>query len=163
MVSTQDFKVRVLGTQFNVVSQVDKQLAKVYLKEGKVELLDKDDQHQLYLKPGNEYIYDRKAKSYALNEKASKDCLAWVEGVLLLDNISLKEAILQLESFYNVDIIINDKELEALPVYARLQNESLEEFLELVQLILPLNYKLEKSSLKSDGTITKRKVWLMHR
>ena len=158
IVSTQDFKVKVLGTRFDVACFSEAEQSEVFLEEGKVEMLDVKNKRQTLLHPGQQYSFDRAKKSYLISEADADEKLAWINGVLLLRNRPLAEAVKEMEQFYHVDIVLKDKELEALPVYAKIENERLDEVMEYLTLILPIKYKIEDSRRQTDGSFIKRKV-----
>jgi len=158
VVSTNDFKVRVLGTRFSVLADTDCPVSKVYLEEGSVEMLGINNEHHTLLKPGEEYLFDKTEQKYVVNTGREEENLAWTKGILLLKNTTLKDAAVELERFYNVDIEIADVELERMLVYAKIQNERLEEVLEFTKLILPISYKIKKPVALKDGTFSRRKV-----
>lgn len=158
VVSTNSFKVRVLGTRFNVMADANSPISKVYLEEGSVEMLGLNNEHHTLLKPGEEFQFDKSMKKFRVSIGSEEDNLAWTQGILLLKNKTLKESAIALEKFYNIEIEIVDKELEEMPVYAKIQDEQLDEVLELVKLILPISYKVEKLKKHQDGTFSKRKV-----
>ncbi|WP_430815307.1 FecR family protein [Carboxylicivirga sp. RSCT41] len=158
IVCTNDFKVKVLGTRFNVLADKSLPVSKVYLEEGSVEMLGVDDTHHTLLVPGEEYMYNRENDRFNVSKGVEEEALAWTHGILLLKNKSLKESEIALERFYNIDIEIADKELEEMLVYAKIQHEQLDEVLEMARLILPISYTIEKPKKLTDGTFTKRKV-----
>ncbi|WP_439184325.1 FecR family protein [Carboxylicivirga taeanensis] len=158
IVSTNHFKVKVLGTRFNVEAFEAEAVSRVFLEEGSVEMLGSNNEHQTLLKPGQEYAYYRSEGTFKVKHSSADEQTAWIEGVLVLKNEPLLDAAKKLEQFYNVDIEIKDKELELLPVYAKIENERLEEVLELTRMILPIAYKIERPKQLSDGSFTKRKV-----
>jgi ferric-dicitrate binding protein FerR (iron transport regulator) len=158
VVSTHSFKVKVLGTRFNVEAFEAEDVSRVFLEEGSVEMLGNNNEHQTLLKPGQEYTYNNTGNTFVVMEAKAEEQISWTKGILVLKNKSLLDAAKELEKFYNVDIEIADKELEALPVYAKIENERLEEVLEITRLILPIKYKIEHPKRLKDGSFSKRKV-----
>lgn len=158
IVSTRDFKVKVLGTRFDVTCYSDAKHSEVFLEEGKVEMLDTQNKHQILLQPGQQYLFNREHKSFSVKEADANEKLAWIKGVLLLRNCPLSEAVQQMERFYQINIELGDKELESVPVYAKIENERLEEVLEYLKLILPIKYTIEDAQRQTDGSFIKRKV-----
>ncbi|MBR8538311.1 FecR domain-containing protein [Carboxylicivirga sediminis] len=158
VVSTHSFKVKVLGTRFNVEAFEAEDVSRVFLEEGSVEMLGNNNEYQTLLKPGQEYTYNNTGNTFVVMEAKAEEQISWTKGILVLKNKSLLDAAMELEKFYNVDIEIADKELEALPVYAKIENERLEEVLEITRLILPIKYKIEHPKRLKDGSFSKRKV-----
>lgn len=158
VVSTNSFKVKVLGTKFNVKAFESDEVSRVFLEEGSVEMLGNDNQLHTLLKPGQEYTYNNIKNTFEILEAKAEEQTAWTKGVLVLKNKSLLDAAKELEKFYNVDIVIENKELESLLVYAKIENERLEEVLEITRLILPIKYRIERPKRMKDGSFSKRKV-----
>ncbi|MBS2213816.1 FecR domain-containing protein [Carboxylicivirga mesophila] len=158
VVSTHSFKVKVLGTRFNVEAFEAEDVSRVFLEEGSVEMLGNNNEHQAVLQPGQEYTYSSLGNTFKVAQAIAEEQISWTKGILVLKNKSLLDAAMELEKFYNVDIEIADKELEALPVYAKIENERLEEVLEITRLILPIKYKIEHPKRLKDGSFSKRKV-----
>ncbi len=158
VVSTHSFKVKVLGTRFNVEAFEAEDVSRVFLEEGSVEMLGNNNEHQTLLKPGQEYTYNSLGNTFKVAESTAEEQISWTKGILVLKNKSLLDAAKELEKFYDVDIEIIDKELESLPVYAKIESERLEEVLEITKLILPIRYKIEHPKRLKDDSFSKRKV-----
>jgi ferric-dicitrate binding protein FerR (iron transport regulator) len=158
IVSTQDFKVKVLGTSFTVGSYREASNSEVFLEEGKVEMLGINNKHQTFLKPGEQYSYNRDTENYSISKVAPSEKLSWTKGLLLLRNRKLCEVIQEMEHFYHVNIVLEDEDLKSIPVYAQIKSERLEEVMEYLTLILPIKYTIINPKRQDDGSFIKRKV-----
>ena len=107
VVKTSHFDVRVLGTAFNV-NTYNRQLAKVTLVRGKVEL-NADSGNKLQLTPNEQASILESGKM----EKKIVDpaaFISWTDPKLQLDNLSFGQLINYLENHYSVSIAITPEQ-----------------------------------------------------
>ena len=106
-VVTQNIRIKVLGTRFNVSSYNEDNTTQTVLVEGKVVV----GKNKLFAKtidlvPGERMIYDKS------NENLSKDRVdvrlfaSWVSGYLIFENEPITEVYKKLERYYNQQIAI---------------------------------------------------------
>ena len=69
--------------------------------------------------------------------------LGWKDGVIEFEQTTLAEAILTLERWYNVDLVLDDPALGRCQFSARYKDESLDNVLKSFQYILDLNFRFE--------------------
>ena len=104
-VSVKNFKIKVLGTKFNVTAYEEDSVIRTVLQEGKV-TASKDQlfAKETVLSPGEEIVFD---KENGNTEKAKVDVLlytSWVSGYLIFHNESTLEVLKKLERYYNRQI-----------------------------------------------------------
>lgn len=107
VVETQDYKVKVLGTEFNVRSYPNLGLFETSLIEGSVKISSIEDIDQLTMSPGD-IIYSEKG-SLTRTSMEDYDMLAWKDGVLSFKDIQLKEILDKLSLYYDVEFTIKNK------------------------------------------------------
>lgn len=100
VVATDDFKVEVLGTQFNVLHRQTEQ--RVVLVEGKIKL--RLDQEDLALAPNEMIQFSRETKNYEKIKVQPAEHTAWAQGQLLLNNTPLIEMARMLRDNYGFDV-----------------------------------------------------------
>jgi transmembrane sensor len=83
---------------------------------------------------------------------------AWTEGMLVFRGDSMAEVARRIERWYNVKIILADKELGNYSFRATFQDDSLEEVLRFLSLTSPIRYKVKPRELMLDGTYRKEEV-----
>lgn len=108
IVQTASQVVKVLGTHFNINSYSNEKAIKTTLLEGSVAIssLGKGiNQQPQLLKPGQQASLF-KSGSISVEEVNVEDAIAWKNGKLAGDAISLIEVIADVERWYNVDFII---------------------------------------------------------
>lgn len=107
VVKTSHFDVRVLGTAFNV-NTYNRQLAKVTLVRGKVEL-KADSGNKMQLTPNEQASILASGKM----EKKTVDpsaFIGWTDPKLQLDSLSFSQLVDYLENHYNVSIAITPEQ-----------------------------------------------------
>ncbi len=87
-VQTDDFKVEVLGTQFNVLNRL--QHKRVVLQEGKVQM-QLANQQLIELNPNEMVVYSEQQKDYEKSRVQASNFTAWTNNKLVLNNTPLSE------------------------------------------------------------------------
>jgi hypothetical protein len=158
IVTANDISVKVLGTRFNITSYENEKNIEVVLEEGKLVFLNKAKNKSYTMKPNDLVIYDKTHKDFTTEVVQSHKYVSWIEGKLIFRNDPLDVVANKLERWYNIDVDVNVSLAENLRLRATFIDESLEEVLDLMKRSLPIDYRIENGSLKTDGTFTKKKV-----
>lgn len=134
-VTTEEIKVRVLGTHFNINAYSNNPDVTTTLLEGKVEVTDKNNTDKITLKPNETAIYDKVTTTLVQQkDKNPQNEIAWCDGNILFDNVPLKEIARELSNRFGVDIQVADSNLQDFRLTARFTDkEELIEILELLQ------------------------------
>jgi ferric-dicitrate binding protein FerR (iron transport regulator) len=109
-VITSDFKIRVLGTKFNVSAYKEDQTTQTVLLEGKVSagkntfLAETVD-----LCPGERLVYDKKNETMRKDQVDVNLYASWINGYLLFENEPTTAVFKKLERYYDQRIITNEK------------------------------------------------------
>jgi len=110
VVETAKQAVEVLGTHFNISGYASDELTRTTLLEGSVHVLDlKRNSAALTLKPGqqSEMISGR----WKVSEVNAEEAVAWKNGTFLFTGQSLEEIMKQVERWYDVEVVFEDKAL----------------------------------------------------
>lgn len=148
IVQTGAVDVRVLGTAFNVEAYPRDELIKTTLFEGSV-AVDTGNDNSLILAPGELAVYDKTTRSLSKSGVPEIDNeIAWKDGAFIFSHISLKEIGRQLSNAFNVEIVIEDKQLEERKLTGRfIHGETLETILSLLQNAGQFEIKKENQTL----------------
>lgn len=148
IVQTGAVDVRVLGTEFNVEAYPRDELVKTTLFEGSV-AVDTENDNSLVLVPGELAVYDKATRSLNKSQAPKADDeIAWKDGALIFNHTSLKEITRQLSNAFNVEIIIEDKQLEERKLTGRfIHGETLDTILSLLQKVDEFEVKQENRTL----------------
>lgn len=107
VVEAQDYKIKVLGTEFNVRSYPQIGLFETSLIKGSVKITSADDIDQLTLVPGD-IIFSEKGILSRSNIE-DYDMLAWKDGILTFKDLQLKEILDKLSLYYDVEFTVKNK------------------------------------------------------
>jgi transmembrane sensor len=168
-VKTENTKVEVLGTQFNIKAYPWSENVEIALKEGKVKFsyageMDKIKYCEL---KANDYLqYAKKFNTVNVDNINIEKYIAWHNNILVLDDTSMKEVARLLEQWYGVKVIIKGEEIMTYRFTTTFDNEPLFRVLELLELSSPISVqyipgKLDENTKKASQsivTITKNQV-----
>lgn len=163
IVNTGSMNVEVLGTTFNVTNYAGDKSLEVVLETGSVNLFAGSWENKTdigKLKPGQRAVFDNAAKLVSINDVEVEKYLAWKEGYVLFREDSMQEVAHRLERWFNVEIIIQDKEINDYLITAKFHQETLSQVLELLKLSSRIEYSVVKSQPLKTGAFTKTKIYI---
>ena len=151
--------IEVLGTRFNVASYSEENTCEVVLEQGSVRLCMQDQQVGKLI-PNERMVYDIAEKKLFKSVVNVNDFLAWKDGKLILNDLSLEESCVKLSRFYNTDIVLGSADLKTQKVRLVLEDESLDEALALLTVLFPLKYEIVERNQISNHRFSKKKIIL---
>ncbi len=160
LVNTPNLKIKVLGTQFNVIAYQEDQKEEVILNSGKVQVLSPEGKIYATLAPDQTLVFDTKNKTILKNNVEAVQYIGWTEGKLIFRQENMKQVAERLGRWYNAEIIIEDPEVLDLVLRATFIDEPLDEVLKLLALTAPITYEEQPRETTSDNIYKKRKVIL---
>jgi transmembrane sensor len=155
-ISAGNSTVKVFGTSFNLSAYPAENYVEVVLNEGEVEFLDKKSGAKVMMLPSQRLVFQNGNINKLTVDPAKFN--AWTEGKLVFRGDSMAEVTRRLERWYNVKIIIADKELEKYSFRATFQDDPIEEVLRCLALTSPISYKIIPRNLMPDGTYRKEEI-----
>ena len=163
VVNGDNFEVVAHGTSFNVRAYPNDDIVTVTLVQGNIDVSGiKDGRRRKISITESGYMC-----SYDLNTLACKTArvdvdkiTAWKDGRLVFRDESFEEVVKKINRWYNVKMIIKDKELESYTYLATFEDETLDEVLKLLKLSAPIDYKDLGRKVRKDGTFEKRIIEL---
>ena len=163
LVSGKHIQVKAYGTSFNVMAYPLDKVNEVTLVEGMVHVLGKKgEMTQKFgtLDPGQMCSFDLVSSSYQIKTADVEKAISWKNGRLIFRDDTFQEVVKKCNRWYNVDIILKDKELETYKYVGTFQDETLDEVLKLFTMTAPIEYRDLGRIRKEDGTFEKRKIEL---
>jgi len=144
VVSTENARVRVLGTSFDVRARHQK--TQVMVQTGKVALqtLNTPAENAVVLTPGQMSFVDKLAFPITPMAIDSIFIAAWRQQRLVFNNTPLAEIAAELQRVYDVEITIADQELQTLASTGTFEQQSVTEVLNSLCLALHLSYSGSK-------------------
>jgi len=147
-VYTDDVKIRVLGTSFNVSSYSNDKTTQIVLLEGKVRIRKNNFLSKgLDIKPGERCVYTKVNSAFTTDKVDVRLYSSWIHGYLIFNKAPLEEVTKKLERFYNQKIMVS-KELHNITFSGKLDlNEEIENALEYISFASSLKIDKEKECL----------------
>ncbi|MDP2338508.1 MAG: DUF4974 domain-containing protein [Bacteroidota bacterium] len=102
------FKVRDIGTRFNLRAYESEQLITAALDKGQIDFFNNCEKSFLTVKPGEFVEYDKSNKKISMNQQDPSIVSAWKDGKFVFIDKTLSEICSELENWYNIDIQIDD-------------------------------------------------------
>ncbi|TXH23015.1 MAG: FecR family protein [Chitinophagaceae bacterium] len=101
-VQVDDMEVKVLGTHFNVNAYADEKAIKTTLLEGSVEVSSNSQNKKI--KPGEQAKLADNG-SLLVSHVDVSEVVAWKEGYFSFNNANIKEVMLQLSRWYDIEVV----------------------------------------------------------
>lgn len=140
LVRSNDLKVKVLGTQFNVNTYSETGKYEVVLEEGSVHVsMASFKKCNATLSPGEKAVINKSNGKGEVSIVNTHLYTAWTEGVLYFYDSPFSDVITRLERRYGVKIELSDPLIKGFVFSTTIRNEPFEEVLNLVQEVLPVN------------------------
>ncbi len=157
-VAAGNSKIKVLGTKFNLNAYPEEKYVEVVLEQGKVEFSIPGNPTNVEMKPNERLVYS----SGTINIKGtdSYKYSAWKEGKLVFRGDPMVEVARRIERWYNVDVVLVDKDIEKDVIRGTFQDDSLEDVFRYLCMTSPMRYRIVGRKMLDDGTFQKKKVLL---
>lgn len=105
------FKVRDIGTKFDIRAYSSEQAICASLIDGRIDFCKQSEKTLLSLQPGEYMQFDKKSNHIKVVKQDPSIATAWKDGKFVFIHKTLSEICRDLESWYNVQIIISNKTL----------------------------------------------------
>ena len=157
-VDIDDTQIRVVGTAFDVrrgAAGVD-----VSVLEGIVEVRRPNDgvpqnTASVLLEAGEQVASTSNAGLTAVTPVSVKALGAWRQGRLVFDNVTLREVIVDLDRYYDGDIVIDGDEIAMMRVTASYRTDDVEKMISNLERLLPIEIDRSRRgrlTIRSDET-----------
>ena len=156
IISAGNSTVNVLGTSFNLSAYPAEDYVEVVLHEGKVEFSGNNVKEKVTILPSERLVVKCSNTRKSVVDPAKY--YAWTEGKLVFRGDPMAEVARRIERWYNVKIVIADKELEKYSFRATFEDDKIEDVLKFLAMTSPIRYKISPRELMPDGTFKKEEV-----
>ena len=144
IVKTSSFRVKVLGTSFNINSYKDSFLANTVLESGKIQLQTTEGQNLITLRPGQQAIYTPGTKDLEVRNVAVNEYTSWRYGLVSMNNVTIQDIVKSLEETYKISIQIDSVHLRNHRYnFTYKKDEGAEEAIRMLQYMTGLNCKVK--------------------
>jgi len=134
IIETNSGEVKVLGTSFSVRDYSKETTLKVAVVTGKVQLKGKTSEETIIMTAGQSGVLD-KQKNLLTKAPQSNNAAAWHTRELAFNEIPMREAIRDIEAFYNIQIKVDNEGLLNCPFTSTFKNQPLEAIMETLNTI----------------------------
>jgi transmembrane sensor len=144
-VYANESEVEVLGTAFNVKSNVHGDNIQVAVTEGRVAFRSNDtfaEIQSVILHEGQYGYLDLTNNDLIVDEIAIENYLAWMSGELVFEDLSLEKVCLQLNRLYEVQCGFENDQLSGLRLTANFSDDSLKKTLSVIALTLEIEFSV---------------------
>lgn len=177
IVFTQDFKIRVLGTKFNIKSYPKDRAFETTVVEGMVRVESGKpilNFSPVVLKPTERLVYKKDTgsdpnktamdtesasgvekvqvisnKEIIISHVNTNHITCWKDHLLVFDNETFEEIARKMSRWYKVEITLLDEELKTQRYTGKfVHNESLTQVLEAIRLTTPINYQINQNRVE---------------
>ncbi len=155
LVHTDQYDVRVLGTEFNVKAYTEDAEVVTTLEKGSIQIQSTKNlklKQNVQLVPGEQLVYHKANKTIQVAQVKPSLFSSWKDNKLIFINMNLGELITLLERKYGVNITVRDQHLLNHHYDGTIKNETIIEVLEILQATLPITYSINEQEI----LITKR-------
>lgn len=155
IVRTKDIHIKVLGTAFNVKSYEGDPTVKTTLVRGKVEIQSGtgDGEKAVELRPNQQAVFSHSTEKMTLLNVEVEKFISWNSGSLTFKNENLYDVVKSLERWYGVAIHIPDETNMDCRLTARIDKESLDQTLQMLQSVTGITYRIEGRKVFINGNI----------
>jgi ferric-dicitrate binding protein FerR (iron transport regulator) len=157
IVKAGKIQVYAIGTKFNILSYENEKNIEATLVEGKVAVIT-EGKETINLQPDQQAVISKQTGNLVVNDVDSETITAWKENKLRLKDEPLEEALQKIARKYNVVFEVSNRDLYDLRYTATFIDESLEEVMELLKVVLPITYKIYYRTTADDKQYTKPRV-----
>lgn len=128
VVETDQMKILVLGTAFNVNAYKNENHQKVTLVEGKVAAYLDTECYQL--QPDHQLVLDRNSRKVSVKEVNAEDFIAWKDGCFLFKGQRLEEIARVVERWYDMKVVFeNPADMDEIYTGALYKEEKINDFI----------------------------------
>ncbi|TDE10203.1 FecR family protein [Dyadobacter psychrotolerans] len=143
-----DFKIDVLGTEFNISSKNGQ--TKVYLESGKVKV-ERHGQKSV-LKPGELAEYDKETGQITVQQANGELWLAWKNDMFFFDDATLSDIGKTLEDYYHKNVIIENESLASLRFTGKISRNNIDMVLKILSRTLNIDIMHHKDQIIMENS-----------
>ncbi|MGV8137280.1 MAG: FecR family protein [Mangrovibacterium sp.] len=139
--------VEVHGTSFNVENYPDENDQKITVADGVVGLV-RNSLELVRLKKGEQATFDKGSEKVVITNENADQIAAWKNNELVFRNTPVEEVIRSLESWFGVNITIDNRMLDEHNYSFKVKTESLREVLDMMEVMTPLHYAISGKDIE---------------
>jgi ferric-dicitrate binding protein FerR (iron transport regulator) len=160
IVSAGNMNVVVTGTMFNCNAYPENKQIETVLVEGRVKVINAGATEAKEMEPGELASFNKDSQQITTKRTDLEKYIAWKSGKLMFRDDNMSTVVEKLQRWYNVKIVIEDKEISDYVYTATFIDESLDQVLKMLSLSAPIRYTVSVRTKQADQTFVKQTVKL---
>jgi transmembrane sensor len=150
IVHTGPVRTQVIGTAFNIQAY-GKQALSVTVVRGKV-TVTKNTTALATLTPNKQLRYTATGNQSVIQDVQAENFIAWKNGELILDDISMQEAAEMISRWYNVDLVFKNPKIKKCGITVSfLKGETIREVMEVMSRLNNFKYRTAGNQIIISG------------
>ncbi|WP_430973763.1 FecR family protein [Sunxiuqinia rutila] len=161
IVEANGMAVKAVGTSFNVRAYADNENFETTLESGKVIVLKNGNDinsEVCDMQPGDHFSFNKLSNKYSITKVNTSKYVSWKDGKLVFKDDGLGVVADRLSRWFNVKVTIADPDLNSLSYTATFIDESLDQVLEMMEVVTPISYTFSSRHKLSDGTFSEKEI-----
>jgi len=150
IVNLENSQVKVYGTSFNIKAYPGSDHIEAVLMKGEIEFIT--NKKSVVLKPNERVVYSPQEDTIVKDQVDVEKTSLWKTGKYYFSNESLSNILTQLQRWYDMEIVFNDKVLSSYTFTGVINREkSIQYNLKLIELTNKINVEFENDKIKITG------------
>lgn len=146
-VNADGLNIEVVGTRFLARNYPHKNMVQTVIVNGCVKISGDYFTETRILHPGELLTYNKQTGQTNLHKVYTDDYTNWIHSKMVFDKTNLAQVIINLEKWFDVEIVATPELLRNTHMSFTVRRESLEEVLKNMSLTAPIDYKWEGNVL----------------
>lgn len=147
VVETENMKIKVLGTCFNVRNYKEESVIEATLLSGKVNVVLPGHLKEITLQPNQTFFGDKRSGDFRVELSEAEERIIWINDKLIFSNEKLSTALRKMGYWYGINIVCDADLLMDQRVSFVIRKESKEEIFKLLSFIVPIEYAIDKNQV----------------
>ena len=146
IIETDNAEIRVLGTSFNVNTNLAENKVEVFVKTGLVQLSRKNDGNEkILINPGNVGVLSKTGLKKSINQ--DENIIAWKTHEIIFREDKLADVIHMLNTVYKTNIICDNQQILNLKYTSTFREQGIDSVLNVICITFDLKIKYEDDKI----------------
>jgi ferric-dicitrate binding protein FerR (iron transport regulator) len=149
IISTDEIKIKVLGTSFNVWHDYDHEEIKTNVARGKVMMYDANK--SIVIGAGMTGVYHKHTKEFTITKSQNQNAIGYINHSLTFSNATINEITVELSKSYGVKFVFENEKLGNCRLTTQYKNKSLSFILNIIEESLNIKYNIKGDTVYISG------------
>lgn len=160
VVTVDGMQVRAYGTEFVVQDYVEDSCSTATLASGSIHVSYQGMDCDMDLQPGEQFFFAKQRKEMGLKQVNLSVATAWKEGKIVFFKTPMEEVARQLSRQFNVIIRLVGEEVRSYSYSGTFVSESISEILCLLEKSAPIRCEIVQPVRFSDGSFSRKEIFI---